>query len=105
MLSGQGELEVENIMRSQAGQYQCVATETESGDNSNSTVDVTVQCEWGGGEGGREGRGGGREGRGGGGGGGGGRGRGGGREGGREENEWSLHSNPRSQTASLHTPD
>ena len=94
MLSGQRELEVENITRSQAGQYQCVATETESGDNSNSTVDVTVQCELRGErEGGRKGREEGSE--------------GGeeGREGGREENEWSLHSNPRSQAASLHTPD
>ena len=44
MLTSQRELEIGNIMRSQAGQYQCVVTETESGDTQNSTVDVTVQC-------------------------------------------------------------
>ena len=45
IVTGQRELEIENIIRTQAGQYQCVAIESESGGTGTSSVDVTVQCE------------------------------------------------------------
>ena len=40
-----GNLEIMNIQRSAAGIYTCVATQLQSGDAMNSTVNVTVQCE------------------------------------------------------------
>ena len=46
VVSTAGNLEIMNIQRSAAGIYTCVATLLQSGDTMNSTVNVTVQCEY-----------------------------------------------------------
>ena len=44
IISTFGSLEIMNIQRSAARIYTCVATQLNSGDTMNSTVNVTVQC-------------------------------------------------------------